>query len=188
MARALAAGVALFTIGHSNRTAEAFRSILESHEIRGLVDVRRFPASRRHPHFARAALESLLARARIHYRHEPALGGHRDPRPGSPNTTWHEDAFRGYADHMASPEFGAALRALLEAARERPTAVMCAEADPLRCHRQLLADALVVAGAQVLHVVAPDERRPHVLHPAARVGEDGRLTYPAAVTQHRLFG
>ena len=141
-----------------------------------LVDVRRYPVSRRHPQFAQEALARMLEGAGIEYRHEPGLGGHRQPRADSPNAAWRNAAFRGYADHMGTPEFEEALERL----RAAPpgTAVMCAEAVPWRCHRQLIADALAARGVAVRHILGPGRVEPHALHAAARVGEDGRLTYP----------
>jgi uncharacterized protein (DUF488 family) len=151
-----------------------------------LVDVRRFPGSRRHPQFAREALSQSLAEAGVGYRHEPDLGGRRDPRPDSPNLAWRHAAFRGYADHMASPEFACALERLLQSPPR--TAVMCAEAVPWRCHRQLVADALVARGADVRHLLGPGRVEPHALHAAARVDAAGRVSYPRPVgPPGRLF-
>jgi len=169
----------VFTIGHSTRSAGELIAILAEAGIERLVDVRRFPASRRHPQFGRDALAAALAEAGIAYRHEPDLGGRRPPRPDSPNTAWRVAAFRGYADHMDSREFRAALERLLAGAAERPTAVMCAEAVPWRCHRRLIADALVARGIAVVHLLAPGRSDPHVLSPDARVLPDHRLVYPA---------
>ncbi len=165
------------TVGHSIRGREEFIDILRAAGVPLLVDVRRYPRSRRHPHFSREALSGALAEAGIAYRHEEDLGGHREPLPGSPNTAWKEDAFRGYADHMATPAFQAALERVLAA--PPGTAVMCAEADPLHCHRRLLADALVARGARVVHLLGAGRSSDHVLHPRARVAPDGRVTYPA---------
>jgi uncharacterized protein (DUF488 family) len=152
-----------------------------------LVDVRRFPGSRRHPQFAREALSRTVEEAGIAYRHEPGLGGRRHPRPDSPNLAWRHAAFRGYADHMATPEFADAMERLMAAPPR--TAVMCAEAVPWRRHRQLIADALVARGAEVLHLLGPGRAaEPHVLHASARVDEAGQVTYPRpARTQGRLF-
>lgn len=141
-----------------------------------LVDVRRFPGSRRHPQFSREALARSLEAAGIAYRHEPDLGGRRDPAPDSPNVAWRNAGFRGYADHMASSEFAAALQRLLEAPER--TAILCAEAVPWRCHRQLIADALVARGARVLHILGPGRHEPHALNPDAVVGADGTVIYP----------
>jgi uncharacterized protein (DUF488 family) len=170
------AGSLIHTVGHSTRPIADFIALLREGGARTLVDVRRYPVSRRHPQFSREALRAALLAAGVTYRHEADLGGHRDPRPDSPNTAWRIDTFRGYADHMATPAFQAALARV--AALDH-AAVMCAEADPKDCHRQLLADALVARGVAVCHLVAPGETRDHVLHPRA-VQRAGSLVYPAA--------
>ena len=168
----------LYTLGHSTRTAGELIALLAEHGIAELVDVRRFPGSRRHPQFAREALAANLAEAGIGYRHEPDLGGRRNPRPDSPNTAWRNVGFRGYADHMATPEFREALQRLLAQACATPTAVLCAEAVPWRCHRNLLADAAVAEGTEVRHLLAPGQSTVHQLHPAARPLPGGGLVYP----------
>jgi len=178
-------GGPVFTLGHSTRSAEELIALLQEAGVELLVDVRRFPGSRRHPQFGREALSAALAAAGIEYRHAPDLGGRRSPRPGSPNTAWRVAAFRGYADYMDSPEFQAALSRLAAAAAERPTAILCAEAVPWRCHRRLIADALVARGVPVVHLLAPGRREPHALHPDARALPGGRLVYPAAAEVQR---
>lgn len=140
------------------------------------MDVRRFPGSRRHPQFGEEALRAGLAAAGIAYRHEPDLGGRREPRPDSPNTAWRVAGFRGYADHMASREFQSAL-ARLVAPPHVPTAVMCAEALPWKCHRQLIADALVARGIEVVHLLGASQRQPHALNSNAVVGPDRSIVY-----------
>lgn len=147
--------------------------------MRRLVDVRTVPRSRRHPQFARGALAASLPERGIEYAHERALGGFRRPLPDSANTGWEHPAFRGYADHMASAEFAEALARLERAAAERPTTVMCAEAQWWRCHRRLIADALVVRGWRVVHLGlgAPAE---HELTSFAVVDEDLTISYPPA--------
>jgi uncharacterized protein (DUF488 family) len=145
-----------------------------------LLDVRTVPRSRRHPQFERAALERALPARGIEYRHEPALGGFRRPRQGSVNRGWRQPAFQGYADHMRSAEFAAALARLEELARERTTAIMCAEAQWWRCHRRLVSDALVVRGWEVRHLGLGSEPVTHELTPFAVVGADGSLSYPPA--------
>jgi uncharacterized protein (DUF488 family) len=169
----------IFTIGHSNRPLEAFLDLLRENGVRNLVDVRRVPASRRHPQFGQERLARALAEAGVTYRHEPALGGRREPSPDSPHTAWRDPAFRGYADHMQTAAFSAALRSLVVEARGVSSAVLCAEADPLDCHRQLLADALIAAGLSVVHIRGPGQAVPHALHPSARISPDGRVGYPA---------
>lgn len=175
------------TVGHSTREVEELLDLLAENGIEALVDVRRFPGSRRHPQFSREALAASMAAAGIDYRHEPRLGGRRRPRPDSPHTAWRNAGFRAYADHMESDEFRQAL-AELERAAARPTAVMCAEAVPWRCHRRLIADALTARGREVLHLLAPGRRELHQLHPDAIVLADGRLAYPAPrAAQKDLF-
>ncbi len=169
----------VFTIGHSTRSADELLGLLRENGIRLLVDVRRFPGSRRHPQFGSAELAGSLREAGIEYRHEPDLGGRRDPRPDSPNTAWRNASFRAYADHMDSPEFRAALGRLLADAEARATTVMCAEAVPWRCHRNLIADALIARGIPVLDVLAPGKTVPHALSPHAVVLAGGRVVYPA---------
>jgi uncharacterized protein (DUF488 family) len=170
------------TIGHSTRELPEFLELLRLHGIGCLVDVRRYPASRRHPHFAKEALASALRAEQVDYRHEPDLGGRRAGRPESPHTAWRNAGFRAYADHMDTPEFGAALGRLLDLARAAPAAILCAEAVPWRCHRQLIADVLVARGVEVRHVLGAGPAERHTLHPAARVLGDGRLLYAGAPT------
>jgi uncharacterized protein (DUF488 family) len=166
----------IHTVGHSVRAIADFVALVREGGVRTVVDVRRQPFSRRHPQFSRDALARSLAEAGIAYVHEVDLGGHREPGPHSPNTAWRNDAFRGYADHMATPAFQAALARV--AALEH-AAVMCAEAKPADCHRQLLSDALVARGVAVRHLVAPGRAEEHHLHPRA-VRRGDLLVYPAA--------
>lgn len=178
----------LYTIGHSTRPAAELVELLHRHGVECLVDVRRYPGSRRHPQYGSEALAQVLAENGITYVHEPELGGRRTPRPDSPNGYWRDAGFRGYADYMATPEFEAALARLRARADGCTVAIMCAEAVPWRCHRQLIADALVAGGDDVAHITGPGEARAHVLNAAARVTEDGTLTYPGAPVQEDLFG
>lgn len=141
--------------------------------------MRRFPGSRRHPHFSRERLEPLLAARDIGYLWLPELGGRRAPREDSPNTGWRVPAFRGYADYMETPEFEAALARVLDFARERNVAVMCAEALWWQCHRRLIADALVARGHDVLHIQTPGKAPPHVIAPPASI-RDAKLSYAAS--------
>ena len=142
----------VFTIGHSTHELGRFVALLEGCGVRTLVDVRTVPKSRRMPHFGSDALAAELPHAGIAYRHLPQLGGFRRPLPGSPNGGWRNDSFRGYADHMATPEFADG-RAQLEAlAAETPTAMMCAEALWYRCNGRLVSDALTVRGWAVMHI------------------------------------
>jgi uncharacterized protein (DUF488 family) len=173
------AALTLFTVGHSTRTLDELVELLRAAGVKQLVDVRRFPGSRRHPQFGSERLAAGLAEAGIAYRHAPALGGRRKPRPDSPNTAWRNDQFRGYADHMASAEFAAGLAALQGTAAEQPTAILCAEAYWRHCHRQLLADAMEAAGWEVVHLLAGGARERHPRNPRLQVDASGGLTYPA---------
>lgn len=168
----------IYTIGHSTRSWPDFLRLLVAHGIARVVDVRRYPASRRHPQFARDALAAALAAAGIGYEHASDLGGRRVARPDSVNTAWRSAAFRGYADHMETTAFQTALARLLEVGRTRPTAVLCAEAVPWRCHRQLIADALVASGEPVAHILSEVRLDPHRLSAHARVVGPGRVGYP----------
>jgi uncharacterized protein (DUF488 family) len=144
-------------------------TLLAAHGIAGVADVRRYPGSRRHPHFTREALADSLGAAGVRYDWLPALGGRRTPRPDSRHGAWREASFRAYADHMDTAEFRDGLATLLELAAARPTAVLCAEAVPWRCHRQLISDALVARGVTVLHVLDEGPSRPHTLSRIARL-------------------
>jgi uncharacterized protein (DUF488 family) len=181
----MASAPRVHTIGHSTRTAEAFLDLLHEHGIRRLVDVRRFPGSRRHPQFSAEALAASLAAAGIAYAHAEVLGGRRQPLPDSPNPGWRHEAFRGYADQAMTPPFERAIGSLLARAADEPTAIMCAEAVPWRCHRRIIADHLAARGARVVNILAPGRSEPHRLHPLATIGTDGRVTYPAE--QPELF-
>ncbi len=166
----------VLTVGHSNRTLEDFLALLQAHGVEKVIDVRRFPSSRRHPHFNGPALSAALAAVGIGYRHIPELGGRRTPRPDSVHTAWKTPGFRGYADHMETPAFRAALETVLAEAAQARIALMCAEALPWRCHRRLIADALVVRGIQVEHIRDLQRRERHRLTLWARV-EGTRLIY-----------
>lgn len=178
------------TIGHSTRTIGELIALLRENGVTMIVDVRRFPGSRRFPQFGRDALAAALAEAGIAYRHEEALGGRRsgDPSAGpSPNTAWRVAAFRAYADYMATPPFRAALQRLMEDAEHGRPAILCAEAVPWRCHRRLITDALLARGVPVLDIIGPGPATPAVLSPHALVHADGGVTYPAT-PQADLFG
>jgi uncharacterized protein (DUF488 family) len=180
----------LWTIGHSTRTLDELLGLLRLHDIERVADIRRVPASRRHPQFGGAALARGLSAAGLAYVHEPDLGGHRPPRPDSPNGYWRIAALRGYADHMSTPEFARALERLIASSATVRTALLCAEADPSRCHRQLTSDALVARGQDVRHIVGPEIAIDHALRPEARLDDAGHLTYPAptrAARQRVLF-
>jgi uncharacterized protein (DUF488 family) len=168
----------LWTIGHSTRTADDFLGLLRTHHIDHLADIRTIPQSRRHPHFGRVALEARLKENGIEYRHFPDLGGLRKPGPDSPNGGWRNHAFRGYADHMLTPEFSAAVDDLLMFGAEGRAAAMCAEAVWWRCHRRLLSDALVGRGVDVQHILNEAKTQPHGLTPFAKIQKSGLVSYP----------
>jgi uncharacterized protein (DUF488 family) len=165
------------TVGHSTRTRETLLALLREGGVTLLADVRRVPQSRRHPQFGRDALASYLESEGIAYRHLPELGGRREPRPGSTNRAWREPAFRGYADYMGTPEFEHALELLLDLASGTELAILCAEADPSRCHRSLISDALVARGVAVEHLIEPGSFELHRIAAFALV-EGGRVSYP----------
>jgi uncharacterized protein (DUF488 family) len=159
----------LFTVGHGTLSTDEFAGLLHQADIAAVVDVRRFPGSRRHPHFGSDAMERWLPRVQIVYRWEERLGGRRSRRPDSVNVGLRNASFQGYADYMAEPPFGEALTAVLDEARQRPTAVMCAESLWWRCHRRLIADAAaLVHGADVRHLLHDGDLAPHTVTDAAR--------------------
>jgi uncharacterized protein (DUF488 family) len=165
------------TIGHSNRPIGAFIDLLALHEVVRVIDVRTVPRSRHNPHFNQQALGESLQERAIGYVHLPGLGGLRHPRADSPNTGWDNRSFRGYADHMQSPDFAENVERVVELAASERCALMCAEAVPWRCHRSLIGDALLVRRIAVEHIIGSGKRKPHVLTAFARV--DGtRITYP----------
>jgi len=165
----------LFSVGHGTRPIDAFLALLSDAGAERLVDVRTAPGSRRNPQFGRDALRGSLEAADVSYvwRGED-LGGFRKPRPDSRHVALRVDMFRGYADHMETEEFRAAVRWLIEGA-DTPTAFMCAEADWHRCHRRHIADALLAQGVGVTHLVDAGPQ-PHVFHPDGRI-EDGWPVY-----------
>ncbi len=167
----------VLTIGHSTRPIEEFIEILEAHGVKLLVDVRTVPRSRHNPQFNQENLPQSLKAAGIRYAHMPGLGGLRHARRDSLNTGWRNASFRGYADYMQTPEFETSLEKLVEKARKKRLAVMCAEAVPWRCHRSLLADALVVRGFKVEHLMSATAAKEHTLTPWAKV-RGRRITYP----------
>jgi uncharacterized protein (DUF488 family) len=175
---------AVFTAGHSKRTADELLELLREAGVTRVIDVRRYPVSRRFPQHGRERLRGSLEAAGIGYEFlGDSLGGRLEPKTppeASRNAAWREPALRAYADALDSPEVLAGLARLEELARERPSAVLCAERDWRDCHRQIIADALAVRGWPVVHLVRPGEREPHALHPQARV-VDGRLRYPSLV-------
>ncbi len=169
----------VFTIGHSTRAIGDFIHLLKSHGVQRVVDVRTLPRSRFNPQFDIARLPALLLAADIHYTHLPGLGGLRRPRPDSINRGWRNTSFRGYADYMQTAAFEQNLERCLELAGAERVALMCAEAVPWRCHRSLIADALVARGIDALEIASDSRVRPHTLTAFARV--DGtNITYPAS--------
>lgn len=174
-----AMSVTVLTVGHSNRSLEALLGILRAHGIGCLADVRSVPRSRHNPQFNAESLSKMLPLAGIDYVPVPRLGGLRRPRPDSRNLAFTNDSFRGYADYMETPDFEKGIAELLALARVKRTAIMCAEAIYDRCHRSLIADALVCRGVEMVHLLDGNKTLKHPLTPAARI-VDGRPTYPAA--------
>ncbi len=158
----------IFTIGHSTRPIGEFLDLLKAYRIGMLVDVRTIPRSRYNPQFDRDTLPRALEAAGVGYRHIPGLGGLRHARPDSPNTGWRNASFRGFADYMLSPEFARSLDELIGLARKETIAIMCAEAVPWRCHRMLIADALLVRGIGTQHILGVHNSQPHRLNSMAR--------------------
>ena len=168
----------IWTVGHSNRDFDSFVELLKSQQIERLADVRRFPGSRRHPQFNSEALQAALAEQQIAYCHFESLGGRRrSSDSSSPNRAWRVASFNAYADHLATDEFARGLNDLMDQAAAQRTAIMCSEALPWRCHRRIIADALIVREWQVLDIFSPGQTKPHALTEFAHV--DGvRVTYP----------
>lgn len=167
------------TIGHSNRSIEDFIGLLWVNEVAKVIDVRTIPRSRHNPQFNLDSLPTSLAFAGITYTHMPGLGGLRHARVDSPNTGWHNPSFRGYADYMQSADFAENVDQVMKLARSQRCALMCAEAVPWRCHRSMIADALLVRGVRVEDIIGPRGRKPHVLTSFAHA-EGLHLTYPPA--------
>lgn len=167
----------LFTIGHSTRSLEEVVEILKAHKVGALVDVRTIPRSRRVPQFNADTLGRDLAGSGIEYFAMPSLGGLRKPDKDSVNSGWRNASFRGYADYMQTPDFADAVEELARIASRKPAAIMCVEAVPWRCHRSLIADAMLARGWRVLDLMGPHIAKPHKMTDFARV--DGtKITYP----------
>src|ERR671937_851061 len=158
----------IYTVGHSTRPIDEFLDLLKGHDIRQLVDVRLIPYSRRNPQFNTESVAAAVGDAGIRYRLLQGLGGRRKSRPDSMNLGWRNAGFRGYADYMQTEGFWLALEALIELALEQPTAIMCAEAVPWRCHRSLIADALGLRGWDVRHIMTGAKADSHAMTPFAR--------------------
>src|SRR5688500_7400602 len=163
-----AQNLTIWTIGHSTRKSEDLIELLRMYQIEALADVRRFPGSRRFPHFNAEVLAAPLNSMRIEYVHFAQLGGRRKPGPTSSNTGWRNEAFRGYADHMETPEFRSGMERLLELAQRKRTALMCAEAVWWQCHRALISDWLKARGNTVVHILGPNRSEEHPYTSAAR--------------------
>ena len=176
----------VWTLGHSTRPIDEFIGLLRAHQISLLVDVRTVPRSRYNPQFNMDTLAQSLRNADFRYRHLPELGGLRKPRKDSINDGWRNAGFRGYADYMQTDEFLNALEALMADSRLQPAAIMCAEAVPWRCHRSLIADALVIRGWDSQHIMSETKADPHTLTSFAHF-EKGSLTYPKQTDPPSLF-
>ena len=168
----------VMTIGHSIRPTKEFIHLLKAHQVKRLVDVRTVPRSRHNPQFNRSELSPALHSARLHYSYMPGLGGFRHARRDSLNTGWHNASFRGFADYMQTPEFRENLDNLIKLAKSERIAIMCAEAVPWRCHRSLIADALLARGIEVREITSAIRTRPHALTPWGNVN-GMQVTYPA---------
>ena len=170
----------VYTVGHSTRELNEFVELLRSYGIKRLVDIRTIPRSRHNPQFNQDTLGKYLRNRRIGYRHMKKLGGLRHARADSPNIGWHNPSFRGFADYMQTPDFVAALAKLVALAREKPTAIMCAEAVPWRCHRSLIGDALVVRGVDIMDIYSLKNAKPHAIMPMARI-HGTQVSYPSPI-------
>jgi uncharacterized protein (DUF488 family) len=174
----------VFTVGHSTLPIERFVAVLAAYGVERLADVRTVPRSRRNPQFNADALAESLRAESIEYLPLAELGGLRKPRVDSENTGWRNESFRGYADYMQTEAFADGLEHLVELSRDRRTAIMCAEAVPWRCHRSLVADALVARTIPVVEILSETSYREHALTAFARV-VGTTVTYPPA--QDRLL-
>jgi uncharacterized protein (DUF488 family) len=168
----------VLTVGHSTRTISEFIRLLQAHGVSRVVDVRTVPRSRHNPQFNRDALPHSLAEAGLDYTHLSGLGGLRHSKADSQNLGWRNASFRGYADYMQTPEFKKSLAELIRLSAQSRVVLMCAEAVPWRCHRSLIADALLVRGIQTEDILSPTRRQIHALTPFAKVSGD-TVTYPA---------
>jgi uncharacterized protein (DUF488 family) len=172
----------VLTIGHSTRTLEEFIRLLEAHAVSRVVDVRTVPRSRHNPQFNKASLPRALKKAGLGYVHMPGLGGLRHAKRDSVNLGWRNASFRGYADYMQTPEFEQSLDELVLLANQELIVLMCAEAVPWRCHRSLIADALLVRGIRTEDIMSPTRRQVHTLTPFAKV-RGTTITYPTEVSR-----
>jgi uncharacterized protein (DUF488 family) len=171
----------VLTIGHSTREIDKFIELLQTHAVSRVVDVRTIPRSRHNPQFDQDSLPDSLRKAGLEYVHMPGLGGLRHAKCDSINAGWRNASFRGYADYMQSPEFARNLEELIQLAKQEQIAIMCAEAVPWRCHRSLIADALLVRGIRTENIMSPTRRETHTLTPFAKV-HGTTITYPGEVS------
>jgi uncharacterized protein (DUF488 family) len=171
----------VLTIGHSTRTLDKFIGLLQAHAVTRVVDVRTVPRSRHNPQFNQDSLPDSLTKAGLGYVHLPGLGGLRHAKRDSINVGWRNASFRGYADYMQTPEFERGLEELIQLAKQEQIAIMCAEAVPWRCHRSLIADALLVRGICTEDIMSPTRRHAHTVTPFAKV-RGTTITYPAGVS------
>ncbi len=186
MRRIIRPNSTLWTIGHSTRPIDEFIGLLRAHHISLLVDVRTVPRSRYNPQFNTDTLAQSLHDAGLQYRHLPELGGLRKPKNDSLNDGWRNASFRGYADYMQTEAFHRAIDALITMGSQEKTTIMCAEAVPWRCHRSLIADALVSRGWDIRHIMSPEKATPHAFTSFAHF-EKGVLTYPKPADPPSLF-
>jgi uncharacterized protein (DUF488 family) len=170
------------TIGHSTRTVEEFIGLLQAHGVSRVIDVRTVPRSRHNPQFNKTFLPGLLKKAGLGYVHMPGLGGLRHAQRDSLNMGWRNASFRGYADYMQTPEFEQSLEELVQLAKQDRIALMCAEAVPWRCHRSLIADALLVRGIRTEDIMSSSRRQVHTLTPFAKV-RGTTITYPTEASR-----
>ena len=168
----------VMTIGHSTRTLDEFIGLLQAHGATCVADVRTVPRSRHNPQFNKTSLPRALRKAGLEYVHMPGLGGLRHAKRDSPNMGWRNTSFRGYADYMQTPEFAQSLAELVRLANQGRIVLMCAEAVPWRCHRSLIADALLVRGIRTEDIMSATRRQVHALTPFAKV-RGAAITYPA---------
>jgi uncharacterized protein (DUF488 family) len=172
----------VLTIGHSAHPIDEFIGLLQAHGVSQVVDVRTIPRSRHNPQFNKNSLPDSLKKAGLGYVHLPGLGGLRHANRDSVNRGWRNASFRGYADYMQTPEFEQSLEELIQLAKKERIAIMCAEAVPWRCHRSLIADALLVRGIRAENIMSPTRRQVHTLTPFAKV-RGTTITYPAKVSR-----
>jgi uncharacterized protein (DUF488 family) len=175
--------VLILTIGHSTRSIDEFVRLLTAHRVDRVIDIRTIPRSRHNPQFNREMLSHALRRIGMRYAHIPGLGGLRHPRRHSANSGWRNAGFRGYADYMQTAKFRKSLDRCIELAKDSQVVLMCAEAVPWRCHRSLVADALIVRGIAVSEITSGVRAKPHSLTPWAKVN-GVQITYPDSSAAH----